>query len=70
MLRTPVASSNLLSVGYVAATRTLEIEFRSGGIYKYNGVPVKEYNAFIAAPSQGKYFLAYIKDRYSTTQVR
>jgi len=70
MQRIPVASSNLLSVGYDMTTMTLEIEFRSGGIYQYDGVPLTEYNAFIAAPSQGTYFHANIKDRYTTTQVR
>lgn len=33
MVRTPVASSALASVGYDPSTQTLEVEFRSGRVY-------------------------------------
>ncbi|WP_394854027.1 KTSC domain-containing protein [Citrobacter freundii] len=38
MIRQPVSSSNLQSVGYDQATSTLEIAFHSGGIYQYSRV--------------------------------
>ena len=37
--RDPVASSNIASAGYDAMTRTLEVEFSNGGIYRYGDVP-------------------------------
>ena len=37
--RKAVRSTNIASVGYDAGTKTLEIEFRSGGVYQYAGVP-------------------------------
>jgi hypothetical protein len=39
MNRTPVASSNVASIGYEPATTTLEIEFKDGSVYQYFDVP-------------------------------
>lgn len=39
MDRETVQSSNIASVGYDLSSSTLEIEFKSGGIYQYSGVP-------------------------------
>jgi hypothetical protein len=39
MERTPVSSSNLVAVGYDPGSYTLEVEFHSGSIYQYSGVP-------------------------------
>jgi hypothetical protein len=40
MLRTPVSSSALRSVGYDPQTQTLEIEFNSAEVYQYFNVPL------------------------------
>jgi hypothetical protein len=69
MERTPVTSSDVRSVGYDADTQTLEIEFNSGGIYDYYGVPQGEYDSLMNADSKGKYFHANIKNRYSFTKL-
>ena len=61
MNRTPVSSSNLKSVGYDAASSTLEVEFLHGGIYEYSNVPESRYSGLMSAPSKGEYFDAYIK---------
>jgi hypothetical protein len=65
MNRTKVSSSNLASVGYDALTNTLEIEFRSGSIYRYPNVPESIYEGLMRAGSKGRYFIAHIKDRPS-----
>jgi len=70
MQRVSVVSIDLLSVGYNVANSTLEIEFQSGGLYQYSGVPVGEYNALMSASSKGGHFHARIKDRYSTRRIR
>jgi hypothetical protein len=70
MLRTPVESSNLRSVGYDPATQTLEIEFHSGGVYQYVGVPPSVYQDLLAAPSLGSYFQAAIRNQYAYTRIR
>jgi hypothetical protein len=38
MNMTPVASSNVQSVGYDHPTRTMRVAFRKGGVYDYSGV--------------------------------
>lgn len=68
MTRTSVDSSNLRSVGYDAATSTLEVEFHSGGIYQYYSVPASVYNGLMSASSHGTYFDQHVKKggyRYS-----
>jgi len=70
MDRTPVRSSNIRSVGYAPETKTLEVEFHSGGVYQYSGVPVTTYQGFIRAASKGSYFHDHIKGRYPDRQVR
>ena len=68
--RQSVQSSNLRSVGYDPITKILEIEFHSGGIYQYTNVSESIHSALINAPSKGKYFARYIKDRFSTRKIR
>lgn len=70
MQRQHVSSSNVCSVGYERSTAVLEIEFHSGGIYQYRGVPEGEYLSLIRAGSVGSYFHAHIRDRYPFTRVR
>lgn len=63
--RETVQSSNLLSVGYDANSKTLEIEFRNGSIYQYFDVPEAIYLALMNATSQGKFFHQFVRERYS-----
>jgi hypothetical protein len=60
MERIPV-SSNLRSVGYDAATRTLEVEFKAGGLYRYLNVPAYVYDGLMSASSHGSYFDEHVK---------
>jgi len=68
--RTPVRSSNIRSVGYDPETRILEVEFHTGGIYQYSGVPETIFQGLMRAVSKGSYFHDHIKDRYPCRQVR
>ena len=67
MNHTRVISSNLYSVGY--ENNVLEISFNDGSLYRYSPVPMNVYAALMRAPSKGKYFHAYIKDRYQTIKM-
>lgn len=67
MKRNLVNSSNLNSVGY--ASNTLEIEFKSGGIYQYYYVPEIVYRNLLSAPSLGKFFHYNIKEKYPYNKV-
>jgi len=70
MDRVPVRSSNIRSVGYDPATRTLELEFHSGGLYRYSGVPESIYEDFMQAVSKGAYFHDHIKGRFPDRRIR
>jgi hypothetical protein len=67
MERTPVNSSQIASVGYTGTT--LEVEFRSGSVYRYDGVPAEVARDLRNAPSVGSYFGAKVKDCYHTTML-
>lgn len=69
MIRKPVISSNLESVGYDPNTSTLEIEFHNG-LYEYYNVPESIYRGLIAAASHGEFFHQYIKDQYQFNKLR
>jgi len=49
MDRTPVRSSNIRAVGYDLASRTLEVEFQSRGVYQYSSVPENVYQGLMRA---------------------
>lgn len=69
MNREPVESSDLSSVGYDLSTKTLEIEFNSGGVYQYFDVPENTHYELMSAPSKGKYFHKFIKNVYRYQKV-
>lgn len=70
MKRETVSSSNLRSIGYNRSIQTLEMEFNSGRIYQYSQVPENIYNGLMNAPSHGRYFNHFIKNKYPTRRVR
>ena len=45
-------SETLMAIGYDDAREILQLEFQSYAIYQYFGVPVSEYETFVAAPSK------------------
>lgn len=67
MVRQPVNSSDIRSVGYFG--NTLEVEFRSGGIYQYFNVPQSVYFELMSAPSHGRYFHSNIRDCYDYIRI-
>ena len=62
MKRIPVNSSNIKSVGYDPARKILEIEFRSGSVYRYWNLPQEIYRTLVSAPSIGAFFWQNIRD--------
>lgn len=69
MNRDPVASSNILSVGYDEPSQTLEVEFSDGAIYQYFNVGLEIYESFMRAPSKGQFLHAYIRNAYPYSRV-
>jgi len=48
----------------------LEIEFRSGAIYRYRGVPTDVYDGLLAAPSKGRFFQSRIRGKFIFERAR
>jgi len=69
VLREPVASSSIVSLGYSAASCVLEVEFASGGVYQYAGVPDDAHRALLAAESKGRHVHRFIKGRFPFQRV-
>ena len=63
LVYTAVESSMLTSVAYSPDT-TLELEFRSGAIYRYFAVPPTVFQGRIAAASKGAYFNRNVRNRF------
>jgi hypothetical protein len=69
MERVPLTSRAVASAGYDGATRTLEIEFTSGRVYRYRDVPASVYEWLLRVPSKGVYVSRSITDRYEFEDV-
>lgn len=65
----PVNSSNLDWVAYDEQKKELYIQFRSGGLYRYDKVPKKIYQGLMEAGSLGRYHNIYIKWKYKYTKL-
>jgi hypothetical protein len=71
MERTTVYSSVIVSIGYLASSRTLDIEFKRGTIYQYSNVPEYIFDGLMDSSSKGDYFDNNIKKAgYGYRQVR
>lgn len=69
MKRTRIDSSSLASVGYDRASRTLEVEFQGGRVYRYFGVPPGRYHDLLRADSAGRFLNTRIKGVYDYAPV-
>lgn len=66
MKREPSESSNIASVGYDRDTKTLEVEFRSGKVYRYADVPHAVFEEFRVGGYRGGHFHKNIRSLYET----
>lgn len=69
MERVAVQSTEIAIVGYDRGKGTLEVAFRNGSVYHYEGVPAEIYQEFMAAPSIGTYFGDKIRNTYPYTKI-
>ena len=69
MERNSVSSSNIASIGYDESSETLEVEFLSGAIYQYYGVPLNLYEEIMLASSKGRFLHVYIKNAYPYSRI-
>ncbi len=60
-----VDSSNIAAIGYGSINQVLQVDFHTGSRYRYFEVPLGVFEAFLAAPSKGRYLNYQIKGVYS-----
>jgi KTSC domain len=56
-------------IGAVGHSRVLEIQFESGRVYQYFGVPENVFREMLNAESKGKYFNAHIRGKYRYQEI-
>ena len=67
MEMTAVESQHLKAIGYNGIT--LRVEFKSGAVWNYDGVPDWKHKGLMESPSKGRYFRREIKGHYQATKV-
>ena len=70
MNRDFVSSTDVASIGYDPVSRTLEVEFRSGGLYDYLDVPENSFHQLMNAPSKGRFLNDHVKPRFRFRKLR
>ena len=67
----PIKSSNIQSVAFDDATKTLEVRFKgNSGTYSYNGVPREVYDRMTSGgESAGKLLATAVKGKFPYTKV-
>ena len=68
--RTPVQSSNVVSVGYSRQLHALEIEFVRGATYRFLDVQPSLYRQLLAAESKGRFIFENLRGKYRFVRVR
>lgn len=63
-----VISSNIQMVAYDSDEKVLEVTFKNGSVYDYNGVSEDLFRSLAGAASPGKFLNTYIKPYFSYTK--
>lgn len=66
---TPCESSNLQAFGYHVASNTLDVLFKNGGHFRFDGVPAETAQAFHKADSKGGFFAAHLRGKYPSRKL-
>jgi hypothetical protein len=62
--REPIESRSIASIGFHQELGVLEIEFRSGALYRYFAVPPSIFEGMHKAESKGRYFSQKIRGQF------
>jgi len=69
MDRAVLESKAIVSAGYEPESQTLELEFSSGRVYQYDGVPASAYQWLLRTNSKGTYVSRMINGQYPYREV-
>jgi len=62
-------SSNIEKVGYDTETKELQVQFHSGAVYRYAGVPQDIYEDFKEVGYSGRFLNSTIKGAYDYERI-
>ena len=65
MKRQPIQSKSVRSAGHDPEENVLEVEFASGGVYRYLNVPPEVYDWFLKAGSKGAFINRIVKEQHA-----
>lgn len=65
-----VSAGKLRAIGYDAASRTLQVEFDTGSIVQFGGVPQEAFRRLSSSGSMWSYFRDNIEEEYAAKRVR
>ncbi len=68
IIREPVSSSNIVSIGYSKEAMILEVEYHHG-VYQYMEVPESVYWDLMNVASKGTFMNQLIKPQFTCVQV-
>jgi hypothetical protein len=68
--RQPVQSTAIAKIGYSKRRHILEIEFVSGAVYRYLGVPPAIYRGLMSAGSKAQFYDFNVKGHYRSIPIR
>ena len=67
-------SSTIHKMEYLEQEKILEIEFRSGNVYRYHNIPARLWRVFQlyieCEGSAGSFFNEYIKNQFTSEKIR
>lgn len=66
---TPLKSSAVNGYAYDPQSRQLTVEFKSGGRYVYDDVPIERVTAFAGSASPGSFLAKKIQSQYRATKL-
>jgi hypothetical protein len=69
MRRHAVNSSVIKTLGYDDRNNVLEVEFHTGRVYQYFGVPPAVYNDLLNASSIGEFYNRQIRNEYDFLEI-
>ena len=62
-------SAVIASVGYDAASSTMDIEFKTGRVYRFFLITRTIYDTLMSSHSVGRHFNAEIRDRFPNREI-
>lgn len=65
----PVKSSSIEAIGHDPVNKSLIVQFKNGGMYRYDGVSVDHHAKLMDSDSVGTHFQKHIRAKFNGVKV-